>query len=619
MPDEPSNLEARVAELETQIQLLSATVAELQKDRSSSEAKKKVRALKPVPSSGPATSDEILSWVDRSAILPRIATTSFILVLALALRTATDSGALDQQVGSLLGMTYAFALIAFGWFSYSRKSQHAPVFTLWGTIIMYSVVVETHRAFEALPSEPSYMILGLTGLATALMSRFCGVALPVFIGSLGMPVAGFAIDYPNPVFPFLTVLIIAANLFATYATRLLRATWLRWLLLFMSLLMVQIWAMKLNIYLSKMSIDEIHFSIKGFFPAIAGLALTYLGISLLGVLGKIQERISRFDMALPVINVLWVFVVTRYVIHHGLGEEAVFSWFCVVAGVFHFGVGVWLGRRQEGGAKGTSAFILAGGILLAFSLPAATGVPLISLTLISAFAYGVFVLGQQWKSSRVRLTSYLLQIYASVTLATILGTQETAKPSLLGAAASTLVAAVGFWHYQRSRVKPSPEMTGWVADINRGDRFSAVLLLAALVSGFFTLRVGLFQGLTLFGIASEQAFSGGQSALINLAAIVLLILSLVRKNKILRNVGLWIAVVGAAKVFLVDMINLKGIPLMVGVFSFGIAAALASLVLSNWPKAEKGEGSEPESGVPEPGEEVDVEVEKEIGAGPDDS
>jgi uncharacterized membrane protein YjjB (DUF3815 family) len=72
--------------------------------------------------------------------------------------------------------------------------------------------------------------------------------------------------------------------------------------------------------------------------------------------------------------------------------------------------------------------------------------------------------------------------------------------------------------------------------------------------------------------------------LINVTAAVLLWLSLMRRNKELRNVAVVVTVIGAGKVFLMDMVQLKGMPLMISVFTFGLVAALASIVLGRWNK-----------------------------------
>ena len=74
-------------------------------------------------------------------------------------------------------------------------------------------------------------------------------------------------------------------------------------------------------------------------------------------------------------------------------------------------------------------------------------------------------------------------------------------------------------------------------------------------------------------------------SLINVTAIVVLWLSLVRRNKELRNVAIVLIVIGAGKVFLMDMVSLKGMPLMISVFTFGLVAAFASFVIGCWNKA----------------------------------
>jgi len=117
--EQQENLEQRVARLESQVAELSAELVGL---RGAVDQARPAAAEKPVKSAavgGEAASEELLSWVDRAYLLPRLATTSFILVVALALRTLTDGGAIEVQLGTLLGMVYALVLIAYGWFSYS--------------------------------------------------------------------------------------------------------------------------------------------------------------------------------------------------------------------------------------------------------------------------------------------------------------------------------------------------------------------------------------------------------------------------------------------------------------------------------------------------------------------
>jgi len=590
MTDNHANLEERVARLETQVVELKATLAALQGSTAERPATMAEPAAKRAVPVGGEASEELLSWVDRAYILPRIATTSFILVVALALRTLTDSGAIEVQLGTLLGMVYAFVLIAYSWYAYSDKSAQAPVFALWGTVVMCAVVVETHRVFQALPTVIAYLMLASTGWVTVLMSRRFCVALPVFVGTLGMSIGAFAINYPSPVFPLLTVIMILANVFAAYATGLLRASWLRWLLLILTVFMVQIWNLKLGIYLGKQSADTLDFSIRGFLPAMWVLALAYAIIALMGVLGKIQERVAKFDIVLPVLNVLWFFVAMHYAIGQGLAEPWVFGIPAVIFGAAHLWIAWWLVRRGGEVAHGTTTFALAGGVLIALALPSAVGHALIASTAIAALAVGLSLASQRFGSVGVRLVSYLLQFYASASLVVLLYATQATTPSLVGAGASALLALIGAYHYYWARHNPPPAGGPLTDRFNRDDCWAAALLVATLMSGFFTLRIGLFQGLQSMHMVSPRAFDSGQSLLVSLAAMVLLIVGLRQRSKELRNVGILVTVVAAGKVFL-DMFALKGVPLLVSILSFGVAAAVASYVLGRWGKVTADPGA----------------------------
>ena len=581
------DLEKRVADLEVQVTALTETVNELKAGRGTAEhidTSIKMKAPRRLSAEG-GTSEEILSWVDKSYVLSRIATTSFIVAVALALRTASDSGTIDLQIGSFLGMLYAFGLLIYGWFAYKERSIQAPVFILWGTIVMCSVVVEAHRVFATVPSEVAYVAMAVTGLVATIISRMHHVALPVFVGTLGMSFGSFALDYPSPVFPYLVIIMGLANIFATYASRLLRASWLRWLLLVLTLFMIQIWDLKLSIYLSKLSPENLEFSVQGLLPSIGFLGLVFAGISLLGVLGKVQEKISKFDVALPVLNVFWVYLAASYAIGQGLTTSTAFGWTAMAASVAHLAVAWWLAHRDEGGTLGTTSFALAGGFLMAFAAPMAIGHAVIAGALVALLAVGMAWVSVRRGNLGLRLASYLLQLYACSALVYLLWTTDGTKPSVIGALSSALLALIAFCHYFWARRHPPVARDDFMGKLNKNDRGASILLIAALFSGFFTMRVGLYQTLDFLHTATHSAFGGAQSVLINVTAAVLLLLSLMRRNKELRNVAIVVTVIGAGKVFLMDMVQLKGMSLMISVFTFGLVAALASFVLGRWNKA----------------------------------
>lgn len=588
MNDPRGSLEERVSRLEAQVVALTETLAARDAARAKTDGRQNGGDAPVVPPlSGSEASEELLFWVDRAYLLPRIATTSFILVVALSLRTLTDARILDLQIGTLIGMLYAFGLLVYGWIAYGRRSAQAPVFALWGTLVLCSVVVETHRVFQSLPTIVAYLLLAVTGWTTAIMSRRYRVALPVFAGTIGMSFGAFAINFPSPVFPLLTIILILANGFAAFATHLLRASWLRWLLLCLTLFMIQVWVLKLGIYLSKVKATELEPSMQWFLPSIAALAFAFVIIALLGVLGRLQEKVSKFDVILPVVNVVWVFAAARTALSHGLADPALFAVPAVLAGAAHLGISWWLTRRGTATAYGTSSFALAGGLLLAFCLPLAMGHALLASTVIAILALFLGLIAQRMGHGGVRLVSYLLQFYACASLVVLLQASERTEPSLVGAAASALLAAIAAYHYYWARRTPPPPAGPLTDRFNSDDRCAALLLVSALASSFFTLRTGLYQGLYAIQMATPQAFACAQSLLIDGAAIALLLLGLRQDDKELRNVGILIALIATARVFL-DLLALKGLPLLLSLFAFGSLAAVASLVLGRWGQGRRG-------------------------------
>ena len=121
MTDQTTSLEKRVAALEQEVHDLKRSLTDLMASSSVDQPKLRRKQAERPTKAKEGASEEILSWVDKAYILPRVATTSFILVIALALRTATDNGVIDQQIGSFLGIFYAFGLIVYGWFAYRES------------------------------------------------------------------------------------------------------------------------------------------------------------------------------------------------------------------------------------------------------------------------------------------------------------------------------------------------------------------------------------------------------------------------------------------------------------------------------------------------------------------
>jgi len=193
-------------------------------------------------------------------------------------------------------------------------------------------------------------------------------------------------------------------------------------------------------------------------------------------------------------------------------------------------------------------------------------------------------ISHRWKSGGVRLLSYLLQVHASLMLILVLWRSETTSPSMLGAVSSGALATLAFCHYLWARKFPPFEGSQVFSRFDRHDRLATLVLLMALLSGFFTLRVGIHQALIAWLPREDvlQAFVASQTSLINFSAAALSLYAFMNGNRELRNVAILVMVVGGAKVFMIDLFSIKGVPVVASVFSFGATAFFESIILARW-------------------------------------
>jgi len=245
----------------------------------------------------------------------------------------------------------------------------------------------------------------------------------------------------------------------------------------------------------------------------------------------------------------------------------------------------WCARRSIAGAPGTNPFAFAGGALLALALPAATGAFVMSLPVISLAAITMAIVSRVWENGGVRATTYLMSIYACTALAFMLRGEGPGATDAIYMLPAGLLAFISIYHYQWCRWWPVPASSALFDAFDRNDRSAALLLLGGLVSGFFMVRIGIFQAMQFVPAAMQRdAFRCGQSVLINAAAIVLILFAYLRRDKEIRNVAILVTVIGATKVFLYDLLGTHGLPLVFSIFSFGMAAAVESIALGKWQK-----------------------------------
>lgn len=597
MSQTDQTLEARVDEISARVKSLEHKLERLTSLVTGQEVPAEVNAAPLVKASSKSeeyplgeptdVSEEMLTWAGKTSLLPRLAALCFLLVIALILRTITDSGLVNKLVGSGLGMGYAAVLMAVGWHKYGKQSPLAPVFAACGALLMSSIVVETHTHFQSLPIVPAYLTLMATGIGMAFISRQFNVFTPISVGILGMCFAGAAIDYPHPFFPYLSLVLFTANVLAYFAARIKQCSWLRWTVLVVTMVMLQFWGFRLGVTFRRAEAMPPELAPDWFLPVLSIFLITYLVLALLGVMRCGADKISRFDLMLPAINLLWAFSAALNVVSAQAGNVILLGAVGTLVALAHLVLSFWLARRGGAGAPGASSFTFASGALLALVLPAATGKLVLTLPVISVVAIFMAVISRVWESGTVRLVTYIFNIYCCVALAFALHGDGPASMDAVNILPAGLLACIILYHYNWCRSWPPPPGSSFFERFDNNDKSAVLLLISGLISGFYMIRIGIFQILQMIpGEMSRDTFRCSQSVLINVAAIVLISYAYLRKDREVRNVAILVSLVGGIKVFMFDLLGTHGMPLVSSVFSFGAAAAVESLALGKWPKKQ---------------------------------
>ncbi len=581
------SLEAKVERLARQLDELSCRVDFLQ-SYLRVPGPESLEAARRAHQAGPAD-EEIINWAGRASLLPRVATLCFLLAVALVLRTLTDNKILDTPVGPTMGMGYAGGLMLVGFYKYRKASRLAGVFAVCGALLLCSIVVESHQRFHFLPSAAAYAILLATGLGMAAASHRFKTSLPALAGLLGMCLGSTAIDYPSPFFPFLAVVLLIANLLGYSLARRGRVSAPQWVILLFTMFILTLWSSKLAIALGKKDQEIPDFlALYWFLPLLGSFAISYPAISLMGIINEKTQRTPRFNLVLPGLAGLWAFALAYQVVEAWGESPKMLGLAGVFWGVAHMGVAHWLARRPSGEARGTNSFAVAACLLLGLGLPVLTGEQFWALPLLSATALGLAMLEGVWKSGGVRLTSYLLQFYAGVAVALLF--LERGRTGQLPAQALSggLIGFMGMLHYRLCRArKPLPGSSVFFSRYDKGDKSVILLLVGSLLSGFFLLRALIQEGLYLAPGDFENSFRCAQSILVNLTAAALMVYAYVWGDEDARNLAVLATLVGGTKVFLFDLLQARGVPLVLSVLSFGMAALLESAVLGRWQRRAK--------------------------------
>jgi hypothetical protein len=523
---------------------------------------------------------------DTSALLPRISTICFLMVVALILRTITDNQIINTQAGSILGMAYAGVLILLGWRLYAKKSRLAPVFPGCGILLLFSIVLETHGRYESLSTNGAYAILFLAGATIFALSIRYRASILICLGVPGSAAVAMAIDFPLPHFVILAALLLSAVVAASYAFKHQMCRYLRWFILVLSAIFWLLWTSKMDTIPScaKPVAEAMHPD--WFFPMLFTFWGVYLVTVVLNVLKK-DLQLAFFESIIPTVIAVGAFSAGNIVLCSWFGKQNWFYVLMVIIATLHLALAWWLARRDPERSSGANVFILAGACLIVLTSATVFKHLGFILPVWSASALGLALLSAYLHNEGVRVTSYLLQIatcFAAISSGAVL--VPAAAPSAAGIAALSL-CLFSLIQYVWSRSHPPVQTHSFF--FSRMDRhnYSAVaLLITGLLGGYYFFQFVLHQGLSSLTTDFAARFQSGQSLIINTGALVLLYIALKKHNRELVTVAALVALLGAGKVFIFDLFGIKGVPLVLSVFSTGVVAAFGSVVMGRWQKKE---------------------------------
>ncbi len=591
-----TGMEVRLDALSSQVVVLSRHLEELSSRISRLEALESPGGFKTARSNVDEPEDFMVMsrdgmwhWISSSALLPRVATVCFALVIALLLRVLTDNSVLNTQVGTLIGIGYALGLIGAGWWLMSMKNPIGPVLPACGALLLYSIILEAHIRLSAITTMTAYGLLAVTIVLLPLIGWYYGRIGLTCLGLLGGVILAFALDFPRPLFPALMTLVLVANIMAAYAAwHQPKCGWSRWLLYVGGFLGWLFWTVKLGVVFERQMEMPVFLAGAWFLPLLLCYVLTFVIISSLAMAR--DKPVQVFDQVVPTLNAFlafgaaWTITTSSHKPSIGLGVIA------AILALIHLGMAYGYYRSGKVAGGGICAFTTAGAVFLSLSVPAISGNLPLSLVSWVAIGLGLARLSTICEVGGIRILSYLMPVVATI-VGVIAGLFSVNTDRVIMAMAMALILALasGF-QYRWSRNNRLFCSAGFFAAIDPRDRSAIALLLVCLANGFAVLHLGSWILINAIGLETDaNLLSGIDSLIINVAAIVLMAVGIRNRNGEMLAAAVLAAIIGAAKVFGHDLFHDHGIPLVMGVFSSGLVAVAGSVTIGRWQRirAEK--------------------------------
>lgn len=584
LPDDTDRITALAREMADLRQLLGTLAGRVAHLEQAGPAQATTAAREAVLSPAAATDEEgFWHWLGTSSVLPRLAAISFLLVVALTLRVLTDSGTLGLAFGSFLGIAYTLALIVAGDRLLTAGHRLGPVFPVCGAFLLYSIVLETHGRFATLSSGTSYALLALSVLLIVRLGLRHQLAGLTALGLLGGCFSSLAIDFLYPDFPALLLFLLFVHIVASLAAARQPASgWTRGLLFFATAVVWLLWTSRLRVVLARHQPVPAELFEPWFLPLVFAYAVTFLTAPALALRRREVQWASIYDMFLPTAGVILTHAVAWTVTTHLLGHAVPLGLVATAMGGAHLAVAAWLYRRGLGNG-GVCVFTCSGAIQLALALPAVTGSLVTALPVWAVMAFGLTRLSGICEIGGIRLLSYFLQAAACVVggfagLFAVSGPHRTA-----GMVVAAFLAMVSGLQHRWVRHHPISCSRGFFARVDPRDRSATLLFLTTVLSAFLSLQIAAALLLASAGAtAGSDALSGIQSVLINGSAIGLMLFGLKKRNSEFIIAAVAATLLGAVKVFGHDLLQDHGIARVASIFTFGLVAAVGSMVMSRW-------------------------------------
>lgn len=582
MSDRLSELEARLNRLGEEVRSLAERLDSLQCEMERSRVPPGDRGDR---EQSPSLPGALIPGANGSGLaseaLSEFATICFLLVVALALRTLTDNKVVGQGAGVLLGMGYSACLIGYGQLRRARGRKSSALFVVCGFLLLFSIVLETHRRFGSLPSEAAYLVLGLSLVWALHIGLRQQSRSALSAGFLGACSAALCLEFPSPYFPYPAALLLFAG-WASYLVRRKQAiSWLSFGVFALTVVLWWLWVLKARVFLLRGQSAPDVMALPFLFPMVGiFFAGSFLSALLVASEGKVPFR--AWDGFSPAAGSLLLLAVVHGVARPWRADPSTVGWTLLGCAAAQLMAAWWFATLSHHKGRASTAFLLAGipltaggaSFLSVSPFPTLAGCSLLA-TLISAWSRFAPV-------NDFRVIANLLQALVCA-LAAWLG--SLGLPLEPGAAKAWPLASLALsclMHFTLARRGAAGPRGGFAPDLDTTNQTGLLPFACALIYSFAALRLVWFQALHPLDIEGENLFLGGQSILINLGALGLILIGGLKRDSRIVGIGASVAAIGAMRVFGHDLWNLRGLPLVFSMSSIGGAVSVGSWVWSRW-------------------------------------